>query len=166
MPCPANRTCERWAASPGWCRRPTCSCGSSAWRSHSGIGHFAFWLGIAAAVMTAFYSWRLLFMTFHGKSRADHHVLEHAHESPWIMLGPLVVLAIGAALAGMVFYRQFVGGEEAMAKFWGGAEGSPYAPYLRAFAESHAIHAAHESPLWVKAAPLVVAFIGIGLAYR
>ena len=138
----------------------------AAWGSHSGVGHFAFWLGIAAAVMTAFYSWRLLFMTFHGKSRAEHHVLEHAHESPWIMLGPLVVLAIGAALAGMVFYGQFVGGEEAMAKFWGGAEGSPYAPYLRAFAESHAIHAAHESPFWVKAAPLVVAFIGIALAYQ
>jgi len=138
----------------------------SAWGSHSGIGHFAFWLGIAAAVMTAFYSWRLLFMTFHGKSRADHHVLEHAHESPWIMLGPLVVLAIGAALAGMLFYGQFVGGEEAMAKFWSGAEGSPYAAYLHAFAESHAIHAAHESPFWVKAAPLVVAIIGIGLAYH
>jgi NADH-quinone oxidoreductase subunit L len=138
----------------------------SAWGSHSAIGHFAFWLGVAAAIMTAFYSWRLLFMTFHGKSRADHHVLEHAHESPWIMLGPLVVLAIGAALAGMVFYGQFVGGEEAMARFWSGAEGSPYAPYLQAFAESHAIHAAHESPFWVKAAPLVVAFIGIALAYQ
>jgi NADH-quinone oxidoreductase subunit L len=138
----------------------------SAWGSHSGIGHFAFWLGVAAAVMTAFYSSRLLFMTFHGKSRADHHVLEHAHESPWIMLGPLVVLAIGAAVAGMIFYAQFVGGEEAMAKFWSGAEGSPYAAYLHAFAESHAIHAAHESPFWVKAAPLVVALIGIGLAYH
>jgi NADH-quinone oxidoreductase subunit L len=76
------------------------------------------------------------------------------------------VLAIGAALAGMIFYGQFVGGEEAMARFWGGAEGSPYAPYLQAFAESHAIHAAHESPFWVKAAPFVVALIGIALAYQ
>ena len=40
-----------------------------------------------AAFLTAFYSWRLLFMTFHGTSRADHHVLEHVHESPWVMLG-------------------------------------------------------------------------------
>jgi NADH-quinone oxidoreductase subunit L len=138
----------------------------SAWGAHSGVGRFAFWLGIAAAVMTAFYSWRLLFMTFHGQSRADHHVLEHAHESPWVMLGPLVVLAIGAAIAGMVFYGSFVGGEEGMAHFWAGSEESPYAPFLQAFAESHAIHAAHEVPFWVKALPLVVALAGIALAYQ
>jgi len=137
----------------------------AAWGAHSGVGRLAFWLGIAAAVMTAFYSWRLLFMTFHGKSRADHHVLEHVHESPWIMLGPLVVLAAGAVLVGVIFYGSFVGGEEAMAHFWTGGEGSPYAPYLRVFGESHAIHAAHESPFWVKAAPLVVAVVGIALAY-
>src|SRR5258705_1952715 len=103
----------------------------SAWGSHSGVGHFAFWLGIAAAIMTAFYSWRLLFMTFHGKSRADPHVLGHAHESPWIMVGPLVVLAIGAAFAGTIFYGSFVGGEAAMVSFWAGPEGSPYAPFLK-----------------------------------
>jgi NADH-quinone oxidoreductase subunit L len=138
----------------------------SAWAAHSGIGRFAFWLGIAAALMTAFYSWRLLFMTFHGTSRADHHALEHAHESPWIMLAPLVVLAIGAAVAGMVFYGSFVGGEDLMARFWGGPEDSPYAPYLHAFAESHVIHEAHGVPFWVKAAPLVVALGGIALAYQ
>ena len=138
----------------------------SASGAHSGVGRFAFWLGIAAALMTAFYSWRLLFMTFHGTSRADHHVLEHAHESPWIMLGPLVVLAIGAALAGMTFYGSFVGGGGLMAYFWAGDEGSPYAPFLHAFAESHAIHAAHEVPFWVKAAPVVMAIIGIALAYQ
>ncbi len=138
----------------------------AAWGSDSGIGHFAFWLGVAAAFMTAFYSWRLLFMTFHGKPRADHHVLEHAHESPWIMLGPLVVLAIGAALAGMIFFGDFVGGGGSMAGFWGGSAASPYAPFLKAFAESHAIHAAHESPFWVKAAPFVVAIAGIALAYQ
>ncbi len=138
----------------------------AAWGSHSGIGEFAFWLGIAAAFMTAFYSWRLLFMTFYGSPRADHHVLEHAHEAPLSMMIPNVVLAAGAALAGIVFYGQFVGGEEATAKFWSGAEGSPYAPYLQAFAASPAIHAAHESPDWVKAAPLVVALIGIALAYQ
>jgi len=138
----------------------------SAWAAHSGIGRFAFWLGIAAAMMTAFYSWRLLFMTFHGPSRADHHVQEHVHESPWIMLGPLVPLAIGAVVAGMAFYGSFVGGAELMAWFWGGPEGSPYAPHLHALAESHVIHAAHEVPFWVKAAPLVVALMGIALAYQ
>jgi len=138
----------------------------AAWGADTGMGHFAFWLGIAAAFMTAFYSWRLLFMTFHGKSRADHHVLEHAHESPWIMLGPLVVLAIGAALAGIVFYADFVGGEATMAGFWSGGSSSPYAPFLQTLAESHAIHAAHESPYWVEIAPLIVALAGIALAYQ
>jgi NADH-quinone oxidoreductase subunit L len=138
----------------------------AAWGAHSGIGAFAFWLGIAAAFMTAFYSWRLLFMTFYGSPRADHHVLEHAHEAPLTMTIPNIVLAVGAVLAGVVFYGQFVGGEDSMANFWAGAEGSPYAPYLQAFAESHAIHAAHEAPFWVKLAPLVVAVAGITLAYQ
>jgi len=61
----------------------------AAWGAHSGVGSYAFWLGVIAAFLTAFYSWRLLFMTFHGPSRADHHTLEHAHESPWIMLAPI-----------------------------------------------------------------------------
>ena len=43
--------------------------------------------------MTAFYSWRLMIMTFHGQPRADHHTMEHVHESPWIMLVPLMPLA-------------------------------------------------------------------------
>jgi len=138
----------------------------AAWGAESGIGHFAFWLGVAAAFMTAFYSWRLLFMTFHGRTRADHHTLEHAHESPWIMLGPLVVLAVGAALAGIVFYADFVGGGASMASFWGGAETSPYAASLKALSESHAIHAAHEAPFWVGIAPLIVGLAGIALAYQ
>ena len=70
-----------------------------------GVGRFAFWLGIAAALMTSFYSWRLMFLTFYGKPRADHHTLEHAHEAPWVMLIPLVVLAIGAVFAGFVVLR-------------------------------------------------------------
>jgi NADH-quinone oxidoreductase subunit L len=138
----------------------------AAWGAHSGVGEFAFWLGIAAALMTAFYSWRLLFMTFYGSPRADHHVIEHAHEAPLSMMIPNIVLAVGAVLAGIVFYGQFVGGEEAMAHFWAGSEESLYAPYLQAFAESHAIHAAHEVSFWVKAAPLVVALIGIAFAYQ
>ena len=64
-----------------------------------GIGLYAFICTVLAAFLTAFYSWRLLFLTFHGESRADHHTLEHAHESPWVMLGPLVVLSIGASFS-------------------------------------------------------------------
>ncbi|MFM9842863.1 MAG: NADH-quinone oxidoreductase subunit L [Dongiaceae bacterium] len=127
----------------------------SAWGAHSGVGSYAFWLGVIAALLTAFYSWRLLFMTFHGPSRADHHTLEHAHESPWIMLAPLVVLAIGAVFAGFVFAEGFVG--EGIGHFW--AASIPAEPH------QHALEAAHHAPAWVKWAPLFVAVVGIGLAY-
>lgn len=81
----------------------------SAWASGHWYGHFAYWVGIAAAVMTAFYSWRLLIMTFHGKPRADHHVMDHVHESPAVMTVPLVVLAVGALFSGAIFYGGFAG---------------------------------------------------------
>lgn len=81
----------------------------AAWADQTGVGIFAFWMGIAAAFMTAFYSWRLIFMTFHGKPRASREVMDHVHESPFIMISPLLVLAAGAILAGNLFYGGFVG---------------------------------------------------------
>lgn len=81
----------------------------AAWADQTWFGHFAYWIGIAAAFMTAFYTWRLLFLTFHGKPRADQETMDHVHESPPVMLAPLFVLAIGAVFAGFVFYGGFVG---------------------------------------------------------
>lgn len=81
----------------------------SAWADHTWFGNFAYWVGISAAFMTAFYSWRLLIMTFHGTPRASAKVMSHVHESPSIMLMPLFVLATGAVLAGYIFYGGFVG---------------------------------------------------------
>ena len=57
-------------------------------------GYF-FWIATAGAAITAFYMFRLWYMTFAGKPR-DEHVYHHAHESPWVMVGPLVVLAFFA----------------------------------------------------------------------
>src|SRR5690606_2036783 len=91
----------------------------AAFGDHSWYGSLAFWLGIAAAVLTAFYSWRLLLMTFHGRPRADEHTMAHVHESPKVMVLPLVVLAAGACFAGYIGYSAFVG--EGAAKFWGDA---------------------------------------------
>ncbi|MBM3565809.1 MAG: NADH-quinone oxidoreductase subunit L, partial [Alphaproteobacteria bacterium] len=54
----------------------------AAFAANTFVGQYAFWMGIAAAFLTAFYSWRLLIMTFHGKPRADEHVMAHVHESP------------------------------------------------------------------------------------
>src|SRR5690349_19682057 len=66
---------------------------SSAYAAGTGIGMYGFICTVLAAFLTAFYSWRLLIMTFHGRSRVDHHVLEHVHESPPVMIVPLLFLA-------------------------------------------------------------------------
>ena len=88
----------------------------ASWASGTAVGRYAFALGTFSAFLTAFYSWRLLLLTFHGTPRADEHTMAHAHESPWIMLLPLFVLAIGAIFAGYLFEELFVGHERA--EFW------------------------------------------------
>jgi NADH-quinone oxidoreductase subunit L len=71
---------------------------ASAWHTH----HYAiFVLGLAGSALTAFYMWRLVFLTFSGPSRVDPAVAHHVHESPWVMTGPLAVLAVLAAGAGV-----------------------------------------------------------------
>ena len=126
----------------------------AAWASHTQVGRFAFVMGIAAAFMTAFYSWRLLFLTFHGEPRADKHTMEHVHESPLVMTIPLAGLAAGALFAGWIGYDTFVG--EGRGEFWRGA--------IKVLDNHDSIDAAHHVPLWVKLAPLVVSAVGIGLA--
>jgi NADH-quinone oxidoreductase subunit L len=127
----------------------------SAFASESPVGMFAFSLGIAAAVMTAFYSCRLIFMTFHQSPRADHHTMEHVHESPPVMLIPLAGLAIGAVFSGLLFYSFFVG--EGAPAFWGASliDGGGH----------DVLEAAHHSPLWVKLSPLVAGIVGIATAW-
>ncbi|WP_416235265.1 proton-conducting transporter membrane subunit [Paracoccus sp. (in: a-proteobacteria)] len=71
--------------------------------------NYAFWMLVIAACFTSFYSWRLIFLTFYGKPRGDHHAHDHAHESPPVMTIPLGILAIGAIFAGMVWYGPFFG---------------------------------------------------------
>jgi len=127
----------------------------AAFGAHTTVGLYAFWMGITAALLTAFYSWRLIFLTFHGAPRADHHTMEHVHESPPVMLIPLYVLATGAVLAGLVAYPWFVG--EHRVAFWGDSI---------FIAPGHdPIDAAHHVPSWVPVAPLIVAIMGIGIAY-
>jgi NADH-quinone oxidoreductase subunit L len=89
------------------------------------FGMFAFWVGVFAAFLTSFYSWRLIFMTFHGEHRGDKETLKHAHESPAVMLIPLVLLAVGALFAGGVFKSDFVA--KGALTFWG--ESLPAGPY-------------------------------------
>ncbi|NND21000.1 MAG: NADH-quinone oxidoreductase subunit L, partial [Silicimonas sp.] len=91
----------------------------SAYAGGTPAATFAFWALVLAALMTSFYSWRLMFMTFYGEPRGDKHTHEHAHESPTTMLAPLGVLAVGAILAGMVWYKPFFGDHHAVENWFG-----------------------------------------------
>ena len=125
----------------------------AAFASHSIAGQLAYWMGIGAAFLTAFYSWRLLIMTFHGKPRADEHVMAHVHESPAVMILPLFVLATGAVFAGWLGYDMFVGHEQE--HFWRGA-----------IKDLHqTLEHAHHLEAWVGTLPTIVGVAGITLAY-
>jgi NADH-quinone oxidoreductase subunit L len=87
----------------------------SAW---AGGSMYGFWLLVAAAAMTSFYSWRLMFLTFYGEARGDKHTHEHAKESPMVMLVPLGVLAVGAIFAGMIWFKPFFGDHKYVAAFY------------------------------------------------
>ncbi len=118
-------------------------------------GTFAFWSLVVAALFTSFYSWRLIHLTFHGKSRADAHTYEHAHESPNVMMVPLYLLGVGAVLAGVLFYDQFFGKEKYIEAF---------------FAHSIVINAAiidaaHHVPTWVKWSATYAMILGLFTAW-
>jgi NADH-quinone oxidoreductase subunit L len=127
----------------------------SAYGVHTTVGLIAFWLGTIAAGLTAFYSTRLMFMTFYGTYRGDHHTWDHAHESPAVVLIPLYVLGAGAALSGYIAYDWFVGHD--WQHFWGTS--------IATKLTGEVLHHAHEVPLWVTLAPLVFALSGIALSY-
>ena len=137
----------------------------------------AFWFGLLAAFLTSFYSWRLIYMTFHGPApheahghdahahdahghddhaHGDHgHGHDHKpHESPLVMLIPLALLSIGAVFAGFYFYDAFVDSNNEA--FWAGA-------IYRAEA-NHVLHDRHNVPEWVLWAPLVVTVGGFLIA--
>ncbi len=127
----------------------------AAWGSGTAVGHFAYWIGVAAAFLTAFYSWRLLILTFHGKPRADEHVMAHVHESPAVMIVPLLVLAAGAVFAGWAGAESFVGaGRE---HFWGKA--------ILLLASHPAMENAEHVPALISMLPAIAAVSGIVVAY-
>ncbi len=136
----------------------------------TGTGTMAFWLGVTAALLTSFYSWRLMFLTFWGKPRwieSEHiqHTVHktpeeagedttggyHPHESPVSMLIPLGVLTLGAVAAGQVFAPSFLDD----AAFWAGS----------IVYNENLIHAMHAVPYWVKYSALIVMIIGFAGAY-
>ncbi|MCC0019623.1 MAG: NADH-quinone oxidoreductase subunit L [Nitratireductor sp.] len=131
---------------------------------HNAFSGPAFTLLVVAALFTSFYSWRLIFMTFHGKPRASADVMSHVHESPNVMLIPLYVLATGALLAGVVFYGYFTGHV---------AEGGDHETWYNMFwrnslfagPENEILEHFHHVPVWVKVSPFLAMVLGFVIAW-
>jgi NADH-quinone oxidoreductase subunit L len=147
------------------------------WQAFSSShGHFLLWLVAAvAAGMTAFYMFRALFMTFWGECRADEHVKHHIHESPKIMTVPLMILAVLSLIGGYVGIPHVLGGANHVHEFLapvlgGGSE--PAKAHAGITLLSQAWASSGESgghsaavELFMMAVSVVIAFIGIGIAY-
>jgi NADH-quinone oxidoreductase subunit L len=127
----------------------------SAFTAPAGAGLFAFVLLVVAAFCTSFYSWRLMFLTFHGKPRATPEVMSHVHESAQVMLVPLYILAAGALFAGFLFAAYFIGHDEI--QFW--------AQSIFRGPENKIIEEMHHVPAWVSWSPFVAMALGFALAY-
>ena len=132
----------------------------------AGGSMYAFTLLVVAACFTSFYSWRLIFMTFYGPEKGDHHAHAHAHESPLVMTIPLAVLAVGAVFAGMYWFNDFFGNHETMAHFFSlPHEGGHEIGAIFMGPDNHVIELAHESPVWVSLAPFIAMLLGLAVAY-
>jgi NADH-quinone oxidoreductase subunit L len=110
---------------------------------------------LAAAALTSFYSWRLIFKTFHGEPHDVHHY-EAAHESPLVMLIPLGILAIGCLAAGWPFVSLFTGH----------AETEFFRESLKVAPGNSILEGMHEVPLAISLAPTVMMIIGFLVAWQ
>ncbi len=118
-------------------------------------GQFAYWSLLIAAIFTSFYSWRLIHLTFHGRSRASGETYSHAKDSPKIMMVPLYFLAFGAVLAGAVFYPYFFGKVKVIDEFFAGS-----------IVPNHEIiEAAHGVSTLVKWSPTIAMLLGFYIAW-
>ncbi|MBF0189807.1 MAG: NADH-quinone oxidoreductase subunit L [Magnetococcales bacterium] len=126
----------------------------SAYAAHTTVGTLAWIMGMLAAILTTFYSFRLVFMTFHGAPPKDHHAkhaYDHAHEAPWSMRFPLLVLAIGSLICGVL-------GQSMVHEGW-----FKEAIFI---AKGHdALAHAHHVAAWVKWSPFGMFLIGLALAW-
>src|ERR1044071_5185588 len=122
----------------------------AAYAGHNPFAIYAFVMTVTAAGLTAFYSWRLIYKTFHGTPHDQHH-FEAAHESPPVILVPLAVLAVGSLIAGFAFDEFFVG--EATHEF-----------FRESLKQGEILAAMHHVPPAVAYMPTVMLVIGWGIA--
>ena len=126
----------------------------AAFVSKNPLAVYGFAATVIAALLTSFYSWRLVFKTFHGKPH-DHHHYEAAHESPLVMLVPLAALAVGSIAAGYPFKEYFAGHH--VAEFF--RDSLKFAP------SNHILDAIHHVPLGIALLPTVMMAVGLAIAY-
>jgi NADH-quinone oxidoreductase subunit L len=125
----------------------------AAYVGHNVLAPHAFWATAVAAGLTAFYSWRLIYKTFHGAPHDPEHY-EAAHESPMVMLVSLGALAAGSLLAGLPFVDIFAG--HGVEEF--------FRESIKIGPANHVLEAMHETPLWVKFLPTVMMLGGWAVA--
>ncbi|MEC9343101.1 MAG: NADH-quinone oxidoreductase subunit L [Pseudomonadota bacterium] len=135
----------------------------STYAAHNPAAGYAFVLLVVAALFTSFYSWRLIFMTFHGKPRASADVIDHVHESPGVMLVPLYILGAGALLAGVLFYDAFLGHD--ISDLREGWYNSFWRLSLFAGPGNEILEHFHHVPALVKLSPFIMMAAGFLLAW-
>ena len=116
------------------------------------LGYYVVAIGIFTALLTAIYSWRLIFKTFHGTYENKELKIDSIHESPYVMLVPLTVLAIGSIFAGFFFKELFIG-QYASNNFW-----SDSIKFLSPISTDH-------PPLWIVYFTPVIVVLSIPIAY-
>ena len=112
---------------------------------------YAFYLLVLSALLTSFYSWRLIFLTFNGKSNISTEIFSKIHESPKVMLFPLFILSIFTIFSGVFFVDYFMYHDYQY--LW---QSSIYLSE-----NNHVIESIHYVPKWVKYSPLVMMVIGL-----
>ena len=118
-------------------------------------GHFyAFYLLVISALLTSFYSWRLIFLTFNGKSNISTEIFSKIHESPKVMLFPLIILSMLTIFSGVYFADYFMSHDYQY--LW---QSSIYLSE-----NNHVIESIHHVPKWVKYSPLVMMILGLIIA--
>lgn len=130
------------------------------WAFGSSRGHWLLWLvGAVAAGMTAFYMFRLVFMTFFGEQKTDPRAKDHIPESPWVITLPLVVLGFLALVGGYVGVPAILGGANRIHHYLD--------PVFGRTTELHhiAAHGTHAAEYGLMAVSVAIAVIGIGLAW-
>ena len=122
----------------------------AAYLSDAMFSNYAYFLGTLGVVMTSFYSWRLMFLTFNGKTRMEEQKFREVHESPYVMLIPLFILAIGSLSFGYIFKSYFIGG--ASVEFWDSS-----------IAIHHHVH--HHIPFLIYYLPAMLGIFGFIIAW-